>query len=83
MRQFDAPKKKPNGGEDDDEDINAALQALADEIERIEVENERGEEDETETNNEEYEGREGMTDKEIRKLEKDVRPVCLVLTKVC
>ena len=87
MQQFDAPKNKGNcSGKQDDEDINATLHALAEEMEEMEDENECGEEgegDSSEENDKLFDGREGMTEEEIHELDKNVRPVRLVLAKVC
>src|SRR6266704_1670635 len=64
MQQFDALKNKGNcSGKQDDEDINATLHALAEEMEEMEDENECGEEgegDSSEENDKLFDGREGM-----------------------
>lgn len=89
MRQFDSPKSKQRGGQDDDvandsedEDIRElqeGLDALEDEVEEGDedaVENERVSEEEID------EMRREMTAKEIKDLGRCIKPMRLVLTKV-
>jgi len=90
MKQFDSPKSKKgaqldrdvaNDSDDEDyADLAAALDELEDELED-EGEMAVGHDDEEIENM--LEGREGMTAKQIRDLERSVKPVRLVLTKVC
>jgi hypothetical protein len=93
MKQFDSPKPrkgaKPDrdvASESDDEefkDLAAALDELEDELEdedEIEVGHEKIDDEIEETM---LDGRKGMTAEEIRALERSVKPVRLVLTKVC
>ena len=93
MKQFDSPKSrkgaKPDrdvASESDDEefeDLAAALDELEDELEdegEMEVGLEKMDDKVIE---EMLDERKGMTAKEIRALERSVKPVRLVLTKVC
>src|SRR5258707_9336412 len=78
MKQFDAPKKKKNRGDDTDEmeedegeDIlAAALDELEDELE------------EDEDRGWDYDMRADMTNEDVEKLEENVKPVRRVLSKV-
>ncbi len=87
MQQFDAPKNKGNcSAEQDDEDINATLHALAEEMEEMEDENECGEEgegDSSEENEKLFDRREGMMEEEIHELDENVRTMHLMHAKVC
>jgi len=92
MKQFDAPKSKKRSWIDDDvandseasddddlEFLQETLRALEDEIEDEDeetVENERVGDEEID------ELRKGMTAKEIKELERSIKPMRLVLTKV-
>ena len=96
MKQFDSPKSKKGAKPDhdvandsDDEDfadLAAALDELEDELEdegEKEVGPDKNDDEEIEKMLEEVDsGRKGMMAKEIRELERSVKPVRLVLTKV-
>jgi hypothetical protein len=87
MKQFDLPgKKRGKDGKDSDEEVNftaIALEALAEEIEDEKESGEEGGSDSGEENDKvPFNGREGMTEAEIKKLDENVRPVRLVLAKV-
>ena len=94
MKQFDSPKSRKGAqpdrdvaSESDDEefaDLAAALDELEDELEdegEMEVGHEKIDDEEIEEIM--LDGRKGMTAEEIRALERSVKPVRLVLTKVC
>jgi len=88
MRQFDSPKSKQRGGQDDDvandseddlQELQEGLYALEDEVEEGDedaVENDRVSEEEVDKMQRE------MMAKEIKDLERCIKPMCLVLTKV-
>jgi hypothetical protein len=93
MKQFDSPKSKKGAKPDCDvanvsdnkdfADLAAALDELEDELED-EGEMEVGHNDEEiEKMLDEDDEQKGMTAKEIRDLERSVKPVQLILTKVC
>jgi hypothetical protein len=79
MKQFDSPKKKNSEDNDDEEDaldLVAALDELDDELES-------GEDDiRNDDVNWEYDMRREMSAEEVEDLEKSVKPVRCVLTKV-
>ena len=91
MKQFDSPKSKKTGLQDDDmasdeedddedlQDLQEALYALENEVEE---EDEETIEDESVGDDEIDEMRREMTAKEVRELEKSIKPMRLVLTKV-
>lgn len=98
MRQFDSPKKsKKKGKSDNDVDVDGVHLAAA--LDRFEDELESGDESESidnkvqpeeegtdQSDDDEEEGgdgRDGMTQEEIKELEESVKPVRRVLTKVC
>ena len=92
IKQFDLPaSKKTSDNEDDDEnymvEATNELLKLAREIEREEeITASRGdEEDATEDDNDEgwVDEREEMTEGELRRLTRSVKPVRLLLSKVC
>jgi hypothetical protein len=79
MKQFDSPKKKNSEDDDDEEDaldLVAALDELDDELE--------SEEDDIRNDdvNWEYDMHREMSAEEVKDLEKSVKPVRCVLTKV-
>lgn len=82
MRQFDDPKKSKRDAQDGDnvDDLADALAELDDELENDEGRADEAEGEETA----EWipDGREDMTEAEIRELEESVKPVRRVLTKV-
>ena len=78
LKQFDAPKKQKSDDDDMDEEDAMDLQVALDELEN-ELENDGVDED---NNNWEYNMRIAMTEDEIEELEKAVKPVRRVLTKV-
>ena|ERR1700760_2717270 len=84
MKQFDLPGKKRGKGGDEEVNFTAiTLEALAEEIEDEKESGEEGGSDSGEENDKvPFNGREGMTEAEIKKLDENVRPVRLVLAKV-
>ena len=89
IRQFDLPKTKKASDDEEDEENEAEKEILklADEIEREEaMAGVNGdEEDATEDDNDEgwVDKREEMTEGELRRLTRSVKPVRLLLSKVC
>ena len=89
IRQFDLPKTKKTSDDDEDEENDAEKEILklADEIEQEEaMAGVNGdEEDATEDDNDEgwVDEREEMTEGELRRLTRSVKPVRLLLSKVC
>jgi hypothetical protein len=91
IQQFDLPKSKKTSDDDEDDENEAAnlkeILKLADEIELEEaMAGVNGdEEDTTEDDNDEgwVDEREEMTEGELRRLTTSVKPVRLLLTKVC
>ena len=89
IRQFDLPKTKKASDDEEDEENEAEKEILklADEIEREEaMAGVNGdEEDATEDDNDEgwVDEREEMTEGELRRLTRSVKPVRLLLSKVC
>ena len=89
IRQFDLPKTKKTSDDDEDEENDAEKEILklADEIEREEaMAGVNGdEEDATEDDNDEgwVDECEEMTEGELRRLTRSVKPVRLLLSKVC
>ena len=90
MKQFDTPKSKRMGFEDNDvanevendedlEDLQMALDALEDEVKE---EDEETIEDDRISDDEIDKMQRGMTANEVWDLEKSIKPMCLVLTKV-
>jgi hypothetical protein len=94
LRQFDAPKKtKRNDDDDDSEHLDDAVNVLAGLTQELELNKSVLEDDEAEsedeiedelTNNNEADedGREGMSDDEVLELEASLTPVRLMLAKV-
>jgi hypothetical protein len=83
MRQFDLPAGKKDL-DLNDEDFSFTAMALEELAEDIEDSGEISGKDSSEENDRlPFDGREGMTAAEIAKLEESVRPVRLVLAKVC
>jgi len=81
MKQFDSPKKKDGDDDNDDDEDAADLVAALDELED---ELESGEDDIGNDDNDwEYDMRREMSAEEVEGLEKSVKPVRSVLTKVC
>jgi len=78
LKQFDAPKKQKGDNNNMDEEDATDLQFALDELED-ELENDGVDED---INKWEYDMRIEMTEDEIEELEKSVKPVQRVLTKV-
>jgi hypothetical protein len=80
MKQFDAPKKKKGDGDDLDEELEDAtdLQVALADLEAELEDNSMNEEDDSWEYNMHIE----MTDEEVMELEKAVKPVRRVLTKV-
>ena len=89
IRQFDLPKTKKTSDDDEDEENDAEKEILklADEIEWEEAMAgiNGDEEDATEDDNDEgwVDEREEMTEGELRRLTRSVKPVRLLLSKVC
>lgn len=90
MKQFDTPKSKRMGFEDDDvaneveddEDLENLQKALYELEDEVEEEDEETVEDDRIGDEEIDEMRRGMTANEVRDLEKSIKPMRLVLTKV-
>ena len=89
IRQFDLPKTKKTSDDDEDKENDAEKEILklADEIEQEEAMAgiNGDEEDATEDDNDEgwVDEREEMTEGELRRLTRSVKPVRLLLSKVC
>ena len=89
MRQFDSPKSKQRGGQDDDvandsedEDLRDLHEALWELEGEVEAEDDKTMKNERVGDEEIDEVRKGMTAREIKDLERDIKPMRLVLTKV-
>jgi len=79
MKQFDSPKKK--NSEDDDEEEDAADLVAA--LDELDDELESGQDDiGNDNDNWEYDMRREMLAEDVEDLEKSVKPVRCVLTKV-
>ena len=89
IQQFDLPKTKKTSDDEEDEENDAEKEILklADEIEREEVmAGVNGDEDDaTDDDNDEgwVDEREEMTEGELHRLTRSVKPVRLLLSKVC
>ena len=80
MKQFDSPKKK-NSEDDDDEEDAADFVAVLDELDD---KLESGEDNIGNDNSDwEYDMHREMSAEEVEDLEKSVKPVRCILTKVC
>jgi hypothetical protein len=86
MKQFDSPKSKRMGFQDDDVANNKMKMKIQEDLhaleEEIEEEDEETVEDDRVSDEEIDKMRRGMTGKEVWDLEKSIKLMCLVLTKV-
>lgn len=77
LKQFDSPNRKVENG------LEVALDALEHELEDDDGDSLEGDCEDVGDDKNLLDGQSGMTDEEIKLLEETVKPVCIVLIKVC
>lgn len=90
LRQFDVPKKADDGDSDELDDADKVLAALAQELELGSSDDDDADEDDDDDEggddhdggDDEHDERDGMSAEDVAKLEEEVAPVRLMLTKV-